>query len=163
METDLHKLAIQVGKSLSQHSIMLTTAESCTGGLLSQTITSVPDSSTWFERGFVTYSNQAKLEMLQVSSSTLEKFDAVSEETVIEMAEGALFKAGDADVSVAITGYAGPTGGTENAPLGTIWFAIAGTEKETITFRQRFIGNREEVRREAVVFILQKLIEVLEK
>jgi len=160
MKTDLHQLAIQVGTLLKQHAFVLAAAESCTGGLLSETITSVPDSSQWFDRGFITYSNHSKQEMLGVAENTIEQFDAVSSETVREMAEGAL-KNSKANIAIAITGYAGPTGGTDDASLGTVWFGIAMQGKGTLTFFQHFLGERNEIRKQAVVFVLQKLIEIL--
>src|SRR3990167_5136864 len=115
---NLEPLAKELGTTLKPRGLLLATAESCTGGGLSYWITSVPGSSDWYERGFVTYSNAAKIEMLGVRSATLEKFGAVSEEIAREMALGALAHS-KANVSIAVTGIAGPDGGTPDKPVGT--------------------------------------------
>ncbi len=115
-------MAEQVGKLLVAHNMMLVTAESCTGGGLSQAITSIPGSSEWFERGYVTYSNEAKQELLDVRAETLARYGTVSEEVVSEMAEGAL-RHSRAHISVAVTGIAGPEGGVPDKPVGTVWLA----------------------------------------
>lgn len=138
----------------------LVTAESCTGGWVSQTITSVPGSSNWFDRGYVTYSNQSKIDMLGVSPETLEQFGAVSEQCAKEMAEGAISKSG-ADVSVSITGIAGPNGGTKEKPVGTVWFGFARKNHATITSTRIFDGDREAVRKQAVEFALMELFVLL--
>src|SRR3990167_3251020 len=119
MTDAIAKLAIATGIALKKHHLTLATAESCTGGGLSYWLTSVPHSSQWFERGFITYSNAAKIELLQVNPATLETFGAVSEPTAREMAEGAL-KHSQAKLSIAITGTAGPDGGTALKPVGTV-------------------------------------------
>ena len=118
MENELRKLARHAGELLHRHGLMLATAESCTGGWVAQAITAVPGSSQWFDRGFVTYSNEAKCEMLGVDVATLEAHGAVSEETVRAMAEGALRTA--VPISVAISGIAGPGGGSPEKPVGTV-------------------------------------------
>ena len=130
---------------LKEKGKMLATAESCTGGLVAKRITDVPGSSDGFERGFVTYTNRAKQELLGVSSETLEKHGAVSSETALEMASGALERSG-ADIAVAITGIAGPTGGTEEKPVGTVHIALAdedGTWENRFNFSR---GDRTQVR-----------------
>lgn len=156
----LEVLAAKLGRKLQVRGCLLATAESCTGGWVSQVVTSIAGSSQWFDRGFVTYSNQAKQEMLAVRPETLARFGAVSEQTACEMAEGAL-KHSLAQLSLAITGIAGPDGGTPEKPVGTVWFAWAGLDFATITQQQLFIGNRMEVRVASVEFALKKLIEKL--
>ncbi len=143
----LFELAKEVGEGLLKRGLMLATAESCTGGWIAQAITSVPGSSQWFERGFVTYSNLSKTEMLGVAKTTLERFGAVSEETVREMARGALERS-RAQVSVAVSGIAGPTGGTPDKPVGTVW--IAWAFEDIAARRFHFPGDRQAVRRQAV-------------
>ncbi len=138
----------------------IVTAESCTGGLLSTYLTEQPGSSAWFERGFVTYSNQAKQDLLGVSLTTLETYGAVSEETAKEMTEGAL-KNSRANISIAITGIAGPDGGSREKPVGTVCFGFAGTNFETITETKYFSGDRAGIREQAARFGLEKLAEIL--
>jgi len=129
--------------------IKLAVAESCTGGLVAGCITSVSGSSDIFDRGFVTYSNQAKIEMLGVPESTLEKFGAVSEETAIAMAEGAIKKSGGG-LALSITGIAGPGGGSEDKPVGLVHIAVARTGMEVRSERHVFKGDRNRVRVQAV-------------
>lgn len=138
----------------------LATAESCTGGYIAQMITAVPDSSHWFERGFVTYSNAAKIEMLGVSANTLEEYGAVSVETVKEMAEGAL-KHSYAHISVGVSGIAGPGGGDPEKPVGTVCFAMAYAD-QVKTYWQHFSGDRQSVREASVEFALSQLYLLLE-
>jgi nicotinamide-nucleotide amidase len=154
----LDALAVQVGARLKERGWLLATAESCTGGWVAQVVTSVSGSSEWFERGFVTYSNDAKRDMLGVRAATLERHGAVSEETAREMAAGAL-AASRAHVAVAITGVAGPTGGTPGKPVGMVClaWAVRGGAVESTT--RRFGGDREAVRRESVVLGLQGVID----
>ncbi len=142
---------------LIQHRYKLVTAESCTAGLLAAEITSVSGSSDWFDRGFVTYSNESKQEMLAVKSETLEKFGAVSEETAKEMAEGALQKS-HATISLSVTGIAGPDGGTPVKPVGTVWFAWASKGLfDTFALVQHFQGDRTSIRHQATQFALETL------
>lgn len=142
---------------LKQRRYKLVTAESCTAGLLAAEITSVSGSSDWFDRGFVTYSNESKQEMLAVKSETLEKFGAVSEETAREMAEGALQKS-HATISLSVTGIAGPDGGTPEKPVGTVWFAWASKGLfDTFSLVQHFEGDRTSIRRQATQFALETL------
>ncbi len=133
-----------------ERGLMIATAESCTGGLVATAFTEVPGSSTVFERGFVTYSNEAKMELLGVSAETLAAHGAVSEQTAREMAEGAL-KHSRADITVAITGIAGPGGGSDEKPVGLVHFACAARDGETIALMKLFgdIG-RAEVRFQAL-------------
>lgn len=139
---------------------MLATAESCTGGWVARVLTAVPGSSRWFERGFVTYSNAAKSDMLGVSTETLARDGAVSEATVRAMAEGALVHSG-AQVAVAITGVAGPSGGTVERPVGTVWVAWARAGHETRARRWQFEGDREAVRRQSVTAAIEGLLDWL--
>ena len=156
----LYTLAEVLGRVLSARGYKLVTAESCTGGWLAQAITAVPGSSGWFERGFVVYSNASKCELLGVRAETLARFGAVSIETAAEMAEGAL-QASHADVSVAITGIAGPAGGTAERPAGTVCLAWRGGPQSPHTRVFQIEGTREGVRRQAVVAALEGLIERL--
>lgn len=146
-----------LAQKLLSKSWRIATAESCTGGGLAQLLTSVAGSSNWFERGFVTYSNESKVEMLGVKPQTLKKHGAVSEEVAREMAEGALENS-HADVSVAITGIAGPDGGSLEKPVGTVWFAwcVSG---ETFSECRHFEGDRASVREQAVAEAIKKIIQ----
>jgi len=155
----LKHLAAKVGKRLEASGGMLVTAESCTGGWVSQVVTAVPGSSAWFERGFVTYANAAKQEMLGVRKSTLKKHGAVSEETAREMAKGALRRSGGT-LAVAVTGIAGPSGGSDAKPVGTVCFAFA-TSRRISSETRHFKGNRESIRRQSVVRALEGLLETL--
>ena len=137
------------------------TAESCTGGALSEIITRIPGSSHWFERGFVTYSNAAKQELLRVPTETLDRCGAVSEETALAMAEGALANS-HAHVSVAITGIAGPEGGTPEKPVGTVCIAWAGRNIPPRSVSTLFQGERLQVRQQACLMALQGLIDITE-
>jgi nicotinamide-nucleotide amidase len=153
-------LAVQVGELLKAHGLMLVTAESCTGGGVAQAITEISGSSGWFERGFVTYTNTAKVEMLGVQQTTLDAHGAVSEATVREMAEGAL-RHSRADVSLAVSGIAGPTGGTPEKPVGTVWFAWSLRDGDTHAQLHQLSGNRAEIRTQAVRIALQGVLDLL--
>lgn len=146
-----------LGNTLKTRGMTLALAESCTGGMVAQMITSIAGSSAWFDRGFITYSNAAKTEMLEVSETTLAHFGAVSEQTAIEMALGAL-KHSHADVSASITGIAGPDGGTIEKPVGTVCFAWVGKSFAAQSTTQHFDGDREEIRQQAALFIMTALI-----
>jgi len=140
----------------------LATAESCTGGLVSSWITEKPGSSGWFECGFITYSNQSKQRLLNVSADTLETYGAVSEQTVREMAEGAIEQS-SAQVSLAISGIAGPDGGTMDKPVGTICFAWALEGCDTVTETRQFQGSRQTVREQAANRALAHLLELFDE
>ena len=157
---ELETLSEQVGSCLLARRLMLATAESCTGGWVAQAITAEAGSSQWFERGFVTYSNTAKMEMLGVRSDTLERHGAVSEPTVREMAEGALGHS-HAQLAVAVSGIAGPGGGSLEKPVGTVCLAWARTGCVTQTQCVRLLGNRDAVRRQAVAAALQGVLDYL--
>jgi len=155
MSTDetLYEMAYQLGRKLKEQGLRLCTAESCTGGWLGKVLTDVPGSSAWYERGFITYTNQAKMDMLDVSEETLIEYGAVSEPTALDMARGALANS-RADLSISITGIAGPGGATSKKPLGTVWFAWASALGSNGGFihseSHQFSGDRETVRRKAV-------------
>lgn len=156
----MEALARKVGDRLKSARAMVATAESCTGGWAAQALTAVPGSSEWFERGFVTYSNDAKREMLGVGADTLARYGAVSEETVREMALGALASS-RAGLSVAISGVAGPTGGTAAKPVGTICLAWAMRDGAIRSETRHFTGDRESIRRQSVVRALEGMLELL--
>lgn len=157
----LTTLVTLVGARLRAKGLMLTTAESCTGGWVAQAVTSIAGSSDWFERGFVTYSDAAKQEMLGVSARTLAARGAVSEETAREMAIGALAHS-RAQVALAITGIAGPGGGSADKPVGTVCFAWALKSRAVSAETRQCTGDRESVRRQSVVAALQGVLELLE-
>jgi nicotinamide-nucleotide amidase len=156
----LLSLAETIGDLLQNQRLRLATAESCTGGQIAQVITAISGSSQWFERGFVTYSNEAKIELLQVKLQTLAEHGAVSKTTAQEMVEGALRHA-HAEVALAVTGVAGPGGGTPEKPVGTVWFGYAKINQTTKTLCQHFSGDRITIRHQATVFALQTLIDFL--
>ena len=157
MDADLAALSERVGAVLRERGLTLATAESCTGGWAAQVVTHTAGSSAWFERGFVTYANEAKMAMLGVAPETLAAHGAVSPETAREMAMGALNNS-NAMISLAVTGIAGPTGGSPGKPVGTVCFAWCSRGSAPETARRHFAGNREEVRRQAVVFALEGLL-----
>ncbi len=159
-EHSIRQLAEQVGIALEKRALMLATAESCTGGWVAQTLTATAGSSRWFERGFVTYSNHAKEEMLGVSAATLGRFGAVSEEVVHEMVVGAL-QHSRAQVSVAISGIAGPGGGTADKPVGTVWLAWGQEGGVVQAQRCCFSGERDAVRQQAVIAALAGVLRLL--
>ena len=148
MSTTLEAVTAQ----LAELGHKVTTAESCTGGLLAAELTRIPGSSQWFEEGYITYSNHAKQRLLNVNDTTLRFYGAVSEECVREMALGALIAA-KADYALAISGIAGPDGGSDDKPVGTVWFSLA--TKQRIWARQQcFSGSRDHIRTQAVQFAL---------
>lgn len=157
----LTALATLVGARLRAKGLMLATAESCTGGWVAQAVTSVAGSSDWFERGFVTYSDAAKQEMLGVRARTLVVHGAVSEETARAMASGALAHS-RAQVAVAITGIAGPGGGSPEKPLGMVCFAWAVADGNISVQTRHFKGDRESVRRQSVIVALQGVLGLLD-
>jgi nicotinamide-nucleotide amidase len=141
---------------------MLATAESCTGGWVAQSVTAVAGSSEWFERGFVTYCNASKQEMLGVSPDTLARHGSVSEQTASEMASGALRRS-HAGFALAITGVAGPAGGSRAKPVGTVCFAWARRADGAVRVEtRRFEGDREAVRRQSVIRALQGVVDWLD-
>jgi len=159
---NLSSLSRRTGKALKKKGQTLVTAESCTGGWVAQAVTAIAGSSDWFERGFVTYSNAAKMEMLRVKAGTLRTHGAVSEQAAREMAAGALARS-RAQAAVAITGIAGPGGGSEEKPVGTVCFAWALKGGAVCTETRQFKGDRESVRRQSVIVALQGVLELLER
>lgn len=159
MGESLAVLAVQVGEALQRRGWSLATAESCTGGWIAKTVTDIPGSSGWFQYGFVTYSNQAKLDLLAVPEATLVSYGAVSGETVAAMAEGALARS-RADVAVAVSGIAGPDGGTEDKPVGTVWLAWATRDGRRRQWCEHFAGDRAAVRQQSVTAALVELLNV---
>jgi nicotinamide-nucleotide amidase len=157
---ELSDLAKQLGVVLQAQGKRLALAESCTGGMVAQVVTSVAGSSAWFDRGFVTYSNQAKAEMLGVSNATLDKYGAVSEQTASEMALGVIHNS-NADISGSITGIAGPTGGSAEKPVGTVCFAWATKNMCLVNVTKHFQGDRQEVREQASKAMLEGLLNIL--
>ena len=155
--SSIHALAEALGQQLKTRSWSLVVAESCTGGSLCAAITDIPGSSVWFDRGFVTYSNHAKEMMLDVPRATLLTYGAVSEESAIAMANGALLVS-NANISVSITGVAGPTGGSREKPVGTVWIACASENQKTEAKHYLFAGNRQTIRKQAVFSALHDLI-----
>ncbi len=153
------RLAKQVGAALKAHGMTLAIAESCTGGGIAHAVTRVSGSSAWFDRGFVTYSNISKEEMLGVSLDTLQRYGAVSDETVREMADGVL-QFSRAQVAVAVSGIAGPTGGTPEKPVGTVWFAWA-TNHAVHTECHLLDGDRDAIRVKAVRIALRGVVNLL--
>ena len=157
----MEELARRLGEKLKHARALLAAAESCTGGWAAQVVTSVAGSSAWFERGFVTYSNDAKREMLGVRPETLAAHGAVSEETAREMARGALARS-KASLALAITGVAGPGGGSADKPVGMVCFAWASADRVRSETRQ-FSGDRKSVREQSVVRALEGVLEHLER
>lgn len=147
-------------KCLSEQ-LKIATAESCTGGMVSASITDLAGSSQWFDAGFVTYSNEAKMNMLNVKSETLADHGAVSEPVVEEMALGAVLNSG-AQYAVSISGVAGPGGGTKDKPVGMVCFGVSDGSQSEMTTKQ-FDGDRAEVRRQARDFALNYLLEFIER
>lgn len=160
MNSELIELARKVGQAVEAKNLMLSTAESCTGGFISTVITEVPGSGDWFDCGFVTYSNTAKNEMLDVPDAVIAQFGAVSEEVAAAMAAGAVANS-SADVAVSTTGIAGPTGAVPGKPVGTVCFGWARGD-QVHTERLVFQGDRHAVREQAVAHALRGVLRVLE-
>jgi nicotinamide-nucleotide amidase len=160
MPERLRELTVQLGETLKARSLTLVTAESCTGGWIAKAITDIPGSSEWFERGFVAYSNAAKVEMLGVSEGTLSSCGAVSAETVEEMLRGALARS-HSQVAVAVSGIAGPDGGSPDKPVGTVWigWAVKGGALQSRNYL--FGGDREAVRGQSVISALEGVLDVI--
>lgn len=160
-ENKIHDLAERLGEVLRERGQTLAAAESCTGGWVCQAVTDIAGSSAWFDRGFVTYTNQAKHELLGVPHAVLSEHGAVSEETVRAMVAGAL-RNSHADCALAVSGIAGPTGAVPDKPVGTVWFAWQRRGGECATRREQFDGDRRSVRSQAVAMALQGVLECYE-
>ena len=158
--SELKALSQDIGELLLAKNHVLTLAESCTGGLISALITNTAGSSAWFDSGLVTYSNQAKQDLLQVKEETLTQYGAVSEQTAMEMAIGVL-QQGRATISASVTGIAGPDGGTPEKPLGTVCFAWTGEDLPSISKTYLFEGNREQIREQSIIALLFGLKDLL--
>jgi nicotinamide-nucleotide amidase len=150
MEHDLFALAEQLGLFLKTKNLKIATAESCTGGWIAQCITEVPGSSAWFDRGFVTYSNAAKIQMLGVQPETIASYGAVSSETAAEMVAGTLANS-EADCAIAVTGIAGPDGGTPEKPVGTVYIAWQTKNQLAKIVKMSLSGSRQQIRAQAVI------------
>ena len=153
-------LVDRISAALLRQKHLVCTAESCTGGLIAKTFTDIAGSSDWFERGFVTYSNAAKNEMLAVPASIIDDYGAVSEPVAVAMASGAL-RHSRADYAVAVTGIAGPGGGSEEKPVGTVWIAAASAQQQQARLFQ-FDGDRNAVREATLIAALEMLLELIE-
>ena len=147
-------------QQLLDRQLLVATAESCTAGLVAKLLTDMAGSSQWFERGFVSYSNLAKQQMLGVNEQTLQSHGAVSEQTVIEMATGALHNS-SADIALAISGIAGPDGGSADKPVGTVWFAWAHQDGRCRQAVEHFDGDRASIRQQAAEYAIDGLLEFL--
>jgi nicotinamide-nucleotide amidase len=158
-DAQLYQLAEQVGRALHAKGWMMATAESCTGGWIAQAVTAVSGSSAWFERGFVTYTNTAKQEMLGVHTATLDAHGAVSEPVVREMTQGTLVRS-HAQVAVSVSGVAGPTGGTPQKPVGMVCIGWGVKDGALQTATEHFGGDRESVRRQTVAYALERVLAV---
>ncbi len=154
---EISELAGELGALLDSRGLQITAAESCTGGLLAARLTDVAGASAWFKQSWVTYSNEAKVTCVGVSESTLSKNGAVSEQTVLEMANGARLEAG-ADIAVAISGIAGPDGGSDEKPVGTVWIAWSMGEQLLEAEHAVFEGSRQQVRNAALLGALRGTI-----
>lgn len=161
MQSRIHTLAEETGRLLSGHQLILTTAESCTGGGIAEAITSVPGSSGWFDRGFVTYSDTAKQDMLGVAPATLARHGAVSEAVVLAMARGAIEQS-PAHVSVAVSGIAGPDGDSADKPVGTVWIAWGQRLGYAEARCFQLDGDRAAVREQTIAAALEGVVERLE-
>jgi nicotinamide-nucleotide amidase len=160
MNSDPEQRTTELAATLLRRHQKICAAESCTGGLIAKTFTDLAGSSDWFERGFVTYSNAAKSEMLAVPASLIEAYGAVSEAVATAMASGAL-RHSRADYSVAVTGVAGPGGGSDDKPVGTVWIAVASVEK-MLAKRYQFDGDRQAVRAATLIAAIEVLLDLIE-
>lgn len=158
---DLHAIAAQLGQSLVQKAYYIAVAESCTGGLIAQTLTEIPGCSAWFERGFVTYSNLAKQQMLGVKTETLATYGAVSAQTALEMAQGVLMYS-PADLAVAVTGIAGPNGGAPHKPVGTVFIAWCNRKQPGYCEHLQLTGDRHTIRQQTAVYALRYCLKSLD-
>jgi len=160
-QSQIENLTRQLSNQLRQCAWRICTAESCTGGLIAKTFTDLAGSSDWFDRGFVTYSNQAKMDMLGVKANTLQQYGAVSEQVATQMAAGAL-RHSEAQVAISVTGIAGPGGGSAEKPVGTVWFGFAVDER-IMSVRQQFDGDRQQVRNSSLQFAIETILHLLQK
>jgi nicotinamide-nucleotide amidase len=157
---DLHEVTQALARVLKKNNWHLSTAESCTGGMVAASITELAGSSEWFERGYVTYSNQSKSEDIDVSQNLIEQHGAVSDQVARAMALGAKQNSGS-DLSLSITGIAGPTGGSPEKPIGTVCFAWILANDQIVSETKHFEGNRQQIRQQACDFSLRKLLSLV--
>ena len=157
---NLHEVTQELARVLIKNHWHLSTAESCTGGMVAASITELAGSSEWFERGYVTYSNQSKSEDIDVSQNLIEQHGAVSDQVARAMALGAKQNSGS-DLSLSITGIAGPTGGSQEKPIGTVCFAWALANDQIVSETKHFEGDRQQIRQQACDFSLRKLLDLL--
>jgi nicotinamide-nucleotide amidase len=163
MTPTIHQICQELATALQSKNATMVTAESCTGGLIAASCTDLSGSSAWFERGFVSYANEAKAEMLSVPASLIEKYGAVSEEVAKAMALGALARS-RAQFSVAVTGIAGPTGGSDAKPVGTVWLAWAQIEPaQCVAMRKVFPGDRQAIRLATTELALAQLLKMVDR
>ena len=162
LDTSLLELADLVGQALHAQREMLVTAESCTGGMIAQIMTAHAGSSGWFDRGFVTYTNQSKHELLNVSNATLDQYGAVSEQTVAEMLTGALNHS-QATIAIAVSGIAGPGGGSDEKPVGTVWIGWARKDQLPTVKQFHFAGDRGAVRQAAAQTALNGVLDLVQQ
>jgi len=155
--TLIQDTCVQLASALIKRNLRIALAESCTGGLVCEQLTNIPGSSIWFDRGFITYSNESKIELLKVKETTLTEFGAVSKEIASEMALGTL-DASHADIALSITGIAGPSGGSIDKPVGTVFFAIAYQNKVVFNASKIFPGSRENIRESSCLFALNQVL-----
>ena len=160
MSASTVKLVERLATALLRNQLRVATAESCTGGLIAKTFTDLAGSSNWFDRGFVTYSNQAKSEMLAVPASIIEDYGAVSEPVATAMASGVLSRS-RADYAVSVTGVAGPGGGSDDKPVGTVWIAVASTER-LVSKRYQFDGDRQAIREATLRSAIEALLDLID-
>lgn len=158
MDAELLALATQLGQQLKARGKMVAVAESCTGGGIAQMITEIAGSSAWFDRGFITYSNDSKIKMLDVRPATIEKYGAVSEQTALEMVVGALTHS-TADCACAVTGIAGPDGGSLEKPVGTVFIARCYKQQNAEVLRKHYVGSRHQIRTQTVKTALEWLLQ----
>lgn len=161
MNERIEKLARRLGERLLERKLKIATVESCTGGFISEAITRIPGSSSWFDRGFITYTNAAKQELVGVSGATLSANGAVSGEVAREMASGGV-RFSRADLAISVTGIAGPDGGSKEKPVGTVWIAWADRDGNVIDQNFQFEGDRQAVREASVESALSGAIELVE-
>ncbi len=158
MNTEIEAIVPALADALRSAGLKIVTAESCTGGLIAAACTTVAGSSDWFERGFVTYSNEAKTEMLGVAPALIATHGAVSEPVALAMAEGAIARS-HAQLAVAVTGVAGPAGGSPSKPVGTVWLAWARAGQASRTELLKLTGDRRAIREQTVQHALQRLLD----
>lgn len=161
MDKEKTRLAHQLAQALTAKRLRIVTAESCTGGGIAQAMTDIPGSSNWFDRGIISYSHQAKIQMLQVKQQTLDQYGAVSAETAIEMVNGALANS-QVEIAVSVTGIAGPSGNSTHKPIGLVYIATKNKGNQANCTQYFFSGNREQIRQQTIQSALELCIKSIE-